>query len=300
MDTKTNWRQVWENKSGETVSDFEVDRCRPLLDQEVEDRSEQELIDFIEPKNFETLLDAGCGTGINILRLHSRIRNIVGFDYAWGSLKRCQQRIQAHSIRNARLCMASVVAIPLPNRSVDKVLCLSVFQYLDDNAVRQALKEFVRVLAPGGAIILHIKNFWSFYWLTLLPVKKVKALLGMNPRIEHLRSFSWYVNELKGLGCTILDYDSFDLFMLDVIPQRFVPFVRRFELRNHRSPFFRNTFTRRHGAELMIKARVPVSRPESGRPENESNLRKHRTKHARNFLFFSQITGVSLCLELPE
>src|SRR5260370_21250813 len=96
MDTKTNWRQVWENKSGETVSDVEVDRCRPLLDQEVEDRSEHELIDFIEPKNFETLLYAGCVTGINIFSLHSRIRNIVGFDYSLSSLTRCQHSNHPH------------------------------------------------------------------------------------------------------------------------------------------------------------------------------------------------------------
>lgn len=273
-DAKTNWRQVWERKSGGTVSDFEVDRLRPVLDQEVEDLSEQELINFIEPKSFESLLDAGCGTGVNILRLHSRIRNVVGFDYAWGSLKRCQQRIQAHNIRNARLCMASVVAIPLPDCSVDKILCLSVFQYLNDTEVRQALEEFVRILKPGGTLILHVKNFWSLYWTTLLLAKKLKALLGKNPRVEHLRSFSWYVNELKHLGCTVLDYDSFDLLMLDVIPPRLVPFVRRFELRNHRSFFFRFAFTRRHGAELMIKAKVPARGAESGRPLNKSYLRR--------------------------
>lgn len=264
---------MWEDKSGETVSDFEVDRLRPVLDQEVEDLSERELINFIEPKTLESLLDAGCGTGVNILRLHARIRNVVGFDYAWGSLKRCQQRIHAHGIKNAGLCMASVVALPLPDCSVDKVLCLSVFQYLNDTEVRQALREFVRVLTPGGTIILHVKNLWSLYWLTLLPVKRVKALLGMNPRIEHLRSFSWYINELKHLGCTVLDYDSFDLLMLDVIPQRLVPFVRRFELRNHSNPVFRFAFTRRHGAELMIKAAAPARRSESGRPENGSELR---------------------------
>lgn len=258
VDTKTNWRQVWEDKSGESVSDFEVDRLRPVLDQEVEDLSERELINFIEPKDFEAVLDAGCGTGVNILRLHSRIRNIVGVDYASGSLKRCQLRIQSQNIKNARVCMASIVAIPVPDRSVDKVLCMSVFQYMNDDEVRHALKEFVRVLTPGGTIILHVKNFWSLYWLTLLTMKKLKALLGRNPRVEYLRSFNWYINELKHLGCTLQDYDSFDLFMLDVIPPRFVPLVRRFELRNHRGRFFRNAFVRRHGAELMLKARGPA------------------------------------------
>jgi len=271
-DSKTNWKQVWDNKSAENVSDFEVDRLRPVLDQEVEDLSEQELINFIEPKNYEVVLDAGCGTGVNILRLYSRIRSVVGLDYAWGSLKRCYQRIQTYNIGNARLCMASVVAVPLPDCSVDKVLCMSVFQYLNDSEVRQALKEFVRVLKPGGTLVVHAKNLWSFYWVTLLFVKKLKALLGKNPRIEHVRSFRWHVNELKRLGCTVVDYDSFDLLMLDVIPPKFVALVRRFELRNHRKWFFRHTFTRRHGAELMIKARLCLRRSESNNAGNASGL----------------------------
>ena len=262
MDTKTDWKQVWEQNSGGSVSDYELDRGRLPLKQEAEILSERELLNFIEPNDFETLLDAGCGTGVNILRLHSRTRKVIAIDYAWGSLERCQQKIQVCNISNVRLCMASVMAVPLPDSSVDKILCMSVLQYLGDIEVRQALREFVRVLTPGGTIVLHVKNFSSLYWSTLWVAKKLKKLIGMNPRIEHLRPFSWYIKELKDSGCSILDYDSYNLFMFDLVPQKLASFVQWFELRHHRSPFFRNPFTRRHGAELMIKARVPGGHPE--------------------------------------
>jgi ubiquinone/menaquinone biosynthesis C-methylase UbiE len=152
--------------------------------------------------------------------------------------------------------VASVSAIPLPDRSVDKVLCLSVFQYLDDREVGQALREFIRVLSPGGVIVLHVKNLSSLYWLTLRIVKRLKVLFRRGTRIEHLRSFRWYVNELTSLGCRVQDYNSFNLLAIDGMPKSVLSSIQRFELRHHGEPVFKAPFLRRHGAELKIKATV--------------------------------------------
>src|SRR5208337_2707459 len=187
MRDSDSWRRVWEGKSRENVPDFELDRGISPRDREIENLSDQELVNFIESRESEALLDAGCGTGVNILRLHSRVRAIIGIDYAWGSLERCQKRIHAHKIKNANLCHASATAIPLPDCSVDRILCLSVMQYLNDEEFRKALREFVRVLTPGGVVILHVKNLSSVYWSTLWVAKKLKTLLGMDTRIEFFR-----------------------------------------------------------------------------------------------------------------
>lgn len=256
MKTSISWRRVWEDRSREDVPDFELDRGTSPRDPEIEDLSEKELVSFIEPREFETLLDMGCGTGVNMLRLYSKVRNIIGIDYAWGLLERCQKRIQAHEIKNAHLCHASATAIPLPDCTVDRILCLSVLQYLNNEEVRQALKEFVRVLTPRGVIILHVKNLSSLYWSTLWLVKKLKALLGMNTRIEYFRTFRWYINELESLNCHIQDYNSFNLLTLDRMPKRILSFLQEYELKHYRNQFFRLPFVRCHGAELKIKARV--------------------------------------------
>lgn len=259
MNSLFDWRQFWEQKSRVSLSDYEVDRLSHPQDQEIEKLAEQELINFIAPGESETILDAGCGTGINILRLHSRVRRIIGIDYSSGSLERCQRRIQEHGVKNADVQEASVTAIPLPTCSVDKILCLSVLHYLNDQEVRQALMEFVRVLRPGGVVVFHVKNLSSLYWATLRPAKKLKAFLKKGKLIEHVRGFQWYVNELASLECSIVDYDSFNLLTVDVMPEKLASAVRGFEMRRHGDLLFRNPFVRRHGAELMIKTRVPGS-----------------------------------------
>lgn len=256
MKNQTNWKDVWEQKASASVSDFELDRGRRAADEEVEYLSALHLINFINPDESETLLDAGCGTGVNILRLHSRVRKIVGIDYAQGSLDRCKKTMHAQSVTNAQICAASITALPLPNSCVNKVVCLSVLQYLDDDEVRQALKEFARVLRPGGTLILHVKNLASIYWSTLRLAKKIKLLLGGTTRIENFRSFAWYTSELASLNCKVSGYDSFNLLLLDGMPMKLVTSIRRFELKHHANRLSQLPIVRRHGAELIIKATV--------------------------------------------
>src|SRR6266581_2418895 len=58
MNHPTDWRRVWQVKSEEAVSDFELDRGRAPGEPEVENLSDRELLNFIDPKASETILDA--------------------------------------------------------------------------------------------------------------------------------------------------------------------------------------------------------------------------------------------------
>jgi ubiquinone/menaquinone biosynthesis C-methylase UbiE len=257
MGSSGEWRRVWEEKSTKgDVADFDLDRGVSPRDQEIEQLSERELVSFLDPVKSETVLDAGCGTGVSILRLHGRVRRIIGIDYAWGSLERCRRRIHAQGIESAHICLASVSDIPLPDCSVDKVICLSVLQYLGDDEVRRALREFIRVLRPKGTIVLHVKNRLSLYWSTLWMWKELKAAIGVKTEMYALRSFNWYERELASLNCRIVDYNSLNLFAVEGTPKGLLSRLQRFELRHCNGVIFRSPFVRRHGAELKIKSMV--------------------------------------------
>jgi len=129
-------------------------------------------------------------------------------------------------------------------------------QYLDDDEVRCALREFVRVLKPGGVIILHVKNASSLYWRSLDIARKVKSALGATSCGYYVRSFQWYLNELMSLNCRVLDYKSFNWLTLDIMPKPVVSWLQRFELRRQEGWLRRSLFVRRHGADLKIKACV--------------------------------------------
>jgi ubiquinone/menaquinone biosynthesis C-methylase UbiE len=103
------------------------------------------------------ILDAGCGDGINLVGLreivgdeHVRAR-IAGVDYNPVRLARARQADDQASLQHATL-----YALPYVDGSFDVVLCNHVIEHVPD--VATALRELVRVLRPGGLLIMGTPN----------------------------------------------------------------------------------------------------------------------------------------------
>jgi ubiquinone/menaquinone biosynthesis C-methylase UbiE len=256
MSTVEEWKRFWKEKAETSESNFEYDRGRSPREREIESLSTRELVEFVDPKPLEIIFDAGCGTGVNILLLHSKVKRMIGMDYTEGAIERCKKRIYSSKINNVELLQGSITNIPIPDCSVSKVLCMSVLQYLDDTQVRTAFKEFVRILVADGVLVLHAKNLSSLYLSTLWLAKKLKSLVRKRTSIEFLRSFKWYVKELSSLGFEVEDYNSFNLLMIELMPRTLLLRLQKLELQNYNKPFLRAAFIRRHGSDLKIKARI--------------------------------------------
>jgi ubiquinone/menaquinone biosynthesis C-methylase UbiE len=259
MDRSTDWKQHWDERSKQASSDFDFDRGVTPREKEVEDLSERELLSFINPKPTDVIFDAGCGTGVNILLLHSKVKWIVGMDYSKGAIERCRRRIQSNNIENAEVQEGSITHIPLPDGSVDKAVCMSVLQYMDDSELRLAFTEFARILRRNGILVLHVKNLSSLYLSTLWIGKQLKSILGKPCRLGHYRTYGWYAKALTSFGFDVVDYNSFEFFTLPKMPTRLVVYLQKFELRNYTRPLLRLGWVRRHGSELKIKATLRKS-----------------------------------------
>ena len=256
MNRDDEWRTFWEETAERIGSDFEYDRGRSPRPKEIEELSNQELLSFIDPNPSEVVLDAGCGTGGNIFLLHQKVQRLIGMDYNRGALERCATRILFNKIENVELVQGDATSLPLPDSSVDKVLCMSVLQFLTDAEVRKSFAEFVRILKDRGIVILHVKNISSLYLSTLWTAKKAKLFLGMKTKLERLRSYRWYVKQLESFGFEVLAYNSFNLFMVESMPKPLLQFLQKLELKYYDKFPLRLGFMRRRGSELKIKARI--------------------------------------------
>ena len=104
-----------------------------------------------------SVLDAGCGTGINLGWLRQfRPRRVVGVDLSRDALEFCRRRGEA------RLAQASVLALPFAGESFELVVCNDVIQHLPGRGGDlAALKEFRRVLRPGGHLLVRTNASWG-------------------------------------------------------------------------------------------------------------------------------------------
>ncbi|MEP6809880.1 MAG: class I SAM-dependent methyltransferase [Chthoniobacterales bacterium] len=101
------------------------------------------------------LLDAGCGSGGMLARLHERFphAHLTGLDYSARALELTSQRQTG-----ATLLEGSADALPFADAQFDFVLSLDVLIVggVDEAA---ALREMHRVLRPGGLLLLNLPAF---------------------------------------------------------------------------------------------------------------------------------------------
>ena len=88
------------------------------------------------------VLDAGCGEGVLVDEYAARLR-ITGVDANYAS---------------GRVTTGSLMALPFPDASFDRALCLDVLEHLAFEDQPRALAELARILPPGGELFVSVPN----------------------------------------------------------------------------------------------------------------------------------------------
>jgi ubiquinone/menaquinone biosynthesis C-methylase UbiE len=116
-------------------------------------RPEQDAVLRAIPPGEPRVLDVGCGTGLLAGRIARRLpgSHVVGCDFSPGMLQRAAQR-QA----GPDWVRADAQRLPFADASFDAVVSTQALHWVPDQ--RAALGEFLRVLAPGGRLLVSLIN----------------------------------------------------------------------------------------------------------------------------------------------
>ena len=99
------------------------------------------------------VLDAGCGTGRNLLEF-GRLGDAEGVDFSQDAVEFCRRR------GIERVHQASLEQLPFDDGRFDLVIATDVIEHLDDD--RRALAELRRVTATGGRLLVTVP---AYMWL---------------------------------------------------------------------------------------------------------------------------------------
>jgi len=118
---------------------------------------ESELtIEMAEPGAGETILDAGCGTGVFTLDLLSAGAKLVGLELSLPMLRRAGRKLREHSFQ---MVLGDITRLPFLPSAFDKTISLTALEFIED--ARGAISELFRVTRPGGRIVVATLNSLS-------------------------------------------------------------------------------------------------------------------------------------------
>ncbi len=102
------------------------------------------------------ILDAGCGTGLLTARLAAEFGShchIIAIDFCPAMAVLARQRIRQEGLhRRAEVKVENVEIMPYPENFFDAVFMAFALRFVSD--IRVVLKEFYRVLKPGGRLVI--------------------------------------------------------------------------------------------------------------------------------------------------
>ncbi|MGV0992199.1 MAG: class I SAM-dependent methyltransferase [Mycobacterium sp.] len=118
----------------------------PFLQQWVYQPSQDEVIAQLRAHGARRIADIACGTGILAARIQSELHpdEVHGVDMSDGMLEQAKARTTA-----VHWHKAPAERLPFADGSLDAVVSTSAFHFFDQPA---AMREFFRVLAPGGLV----------------------------------------------------------------------------------------------------------------------------------------------------
>jgi len=104
------------------------------------------------------VLDAGCGPGRFTLPTtkQKRVSHVIGIDISTEMLKFAKKKAAQEKITNIEFVKGDIQFLPFKNNTFDSVISVHVLFHLPQYA--EIVKEFVRVLKPGGRLIVDMDN----------------------------------------------------------------------------------------------------------------------------------------------
>jgi len=150
-------------------------------------------------------LDVGCATGLMTRILAPSFSQMLGVEYEEGALVcTADDGTGVPRATNTLLVRGDAMHLPLPDASVDLVICAQVYEHVHDADAMAA--EIWRVLAPGGACFFSGPNRLAVMeehchlpfvsWLPRSLANAYVRLMGRGPRYEEAPRTWWGLRRL--------------------------------------------------------------------------------------------------------
>ena len=114
------------------------------------------LLEMLQPRQHEKILDVGCGTGVFTIDVLSAGADVTGLDLSFPMLKSAVRKLPEISFAGV---VADMTALPFADQSFDKTFSMTAIEFVND--IQKAIDELNRVTRKKGIVVLTTLNSLS-------------------------------------------------------------------------------------------------------------------------------------------
>jgi ubiquinone/menaquinone biosynthesis C-methylase UbiE len=131
-----------------------------------ESKAADKVIELAEIKAGESILEVAVGTGMlfeRIVRMNESGVN-EGIDISPDMLSRAENRLKKGGTHNYHLQLGNASTLPFKPEEFDLVVNSFMLDLLPEESLGVVLSEFLRVLKPGGRVVISTMTFGSEWY----------------------------------------------------------------------------------------------------------------------------------------
>ena len=103
-----------------------------------------------------SVLELACGTGYYLNHLAKKGYSMTGLEPAQGMRERAQAKNP-----DVKVVEGIATELPFPDNSFDAVVSIELFRYLETVDIKKGYEEIMRVLKPGGIMVVTLVNKYA-------------------------------------------------------------------------------------------------------------------------------------------
>lgn len=130
----------------------------------------------------KTLVDIATGSGYIAVEMAKLGMNVIATDLSPQSLHNLSKFKKQFKLNNLRLIECKAEKIPLRDKIADYIVANAILEHIP--AEKQTVKEWKRILKPGGKMLITVPLKFRYVWPFLWPINYLH-----DKRIGHLRRY---------------------------------------------------------------------------------------------------------------
>ncbi len=130
----------------------------------------------------KTLIDIGTGSGYVATEMANLGMHVIACDLSPQAIKNLKHYKRRFKLKNLEPMLCKAEKLPLKDKTVDYILANAILEHIPDED--EAIREWKRILKPGGRMFITVPLKFKFIWPFLWPINYVH-----DKRLGHLRRY---------------------------------------------------------------------------------------------------------------
>ena len=141
MNQKKHWKQYWNRERRSSPNDFA-----------------KKSFSEMENKSFNTLLDVGCGIGLDSIFFAQKGFSVTSLDFSESGIQCLKQTIKSKNINNITPMLGDISDFKFAPNSFDVIYAHLSLQYFNDQTTTRIFSDLYKMLKPKGLIFIKCKS----------------------------------------------------------------------------------------------------------------------------------------------